>query len=231
MKIVNRIVLIQVFAAMTLLIGRYLIVFQSPAGYATMASFTVVGSHALLFLGWNLFLATVPYALSLLLALARHRLTGALVLTAWLLFLPNAPYLITDLIHLKPRPPVPLWADGMVFFFFAWTGLLLGLISLLHVQRYLEQWYTARQSHCWISGFLLLSSFGLFLGRVGRWNSWEVFTHPSALLQYSLSLLASPTIALMVFIGFFSLLQGLGYALLYHLASFNSDSSFKTHPL
>lgn len=231
MKTVNRIILTQVFAAMTLLIGRYLIAFKSPSGYATLTSFPASGSQALLFLGWNLFLASVPYALSLLLPLIRHRLAGVLVLIAWLLFLPNAPYLITDLIHLKPRPPVPFWADGMVFFFFAWTGLLLGLVSLPHIQRYLEQWYTTRQSHWWIGGFMLMSSFGLFLGRVGRWNSGEAVTHPSALLQYSFSLLASPTTTLMVFIGFFSLLQGLGYALLYHLISFNSDSSFKTSSL
>jgi|AntRauTorckE5430_2_1112549.scaffolds.fasta_scaffold06323_2 uncharacterized membrane protein len=72
--------------------------------------------------------------------------------------------------------------------------------------------------------FSLLSSFGLFLGRVNRWNSWDAFTHPLALFHHSLDLLLNPTTALIAFLGFFFLLQGLGYALLYHLSILNSTS-------
>src|SRR3989442_1573733 len=40
----------------------------------------------------------------------------------WLIFLPNAPYIVTDLIHLHPRPPVPIWIDMMTIVSFAGTG-------------------------------------------------------------------------------------------------------------
>jgi len=227
MKNTNRIVLIQTVAAMCLLAGRYLFVVQHHSGYAALTSFPGPGSKTLLFLGWNLFLAFVPYALTLLFPFLRYRLVGGVILATWLLFLPNAPYLITDLIHLRPRAPVPLLADVLVFFFFAWTGLLLGLISMLNVRRYLSQWYTNRQLHGWMALFVLLSSFGLFLGRVERWNSWEAFTHPILLLQQSLVLLSNPTVMLISFLVFFSLLQGLGYLLLQRLSSTHSTSTFQ----
>ncbi|MEQ8702515.1 MAG: DUF1361 domain-containing protein [Phaeodactylibacter sp.] len=225
MKNIPIIILVQILAATALLAWRYLLAYGEPNGYAAFTSFPAAGSQALLFLGWNLFLALVPYALSLLLPMAQHRLLGAAVLFIWLLFLPNAPYLITDLIHLRPRPPVPIWADILVFFFFAWTGLLLGLASLLNVQRYLLRWHTIKQTHFWIIGFAVLSSFGLYLGRVDRWNSWEAFLEPMHLLRHSLSLLSDPPIVLLAFLGFFTLLQGLGYAFFYHLSTSNPKTS------
>src|SRR5689334_3878878 len=74
------------------------------------------GSASFAFLGWNLFLAWVPFAV----ALALRRLDGAGRLTplrtgalgaVWLAFLPNAPYIVTDFLHLRVRPGVPLWFD------------------------------------------------------------------------------------------------------------------------
>src|SRR5688572_11276381 len=70
-----------------------------------------------LWLLWNLFLAWVPYGLSLVVCLLRAR--GAMrwwclvpLGLAWLLVFPNAPYLLTDFIHLKPRHGIPLWFDA-----------------------------------------------------------------------------------------------------------------------
>src|SRR5690348_16299804 len=62
------------------------------------------------FLGWNLFLAWLPFLFAgamYALYLRRGRsapgtLLGALGI-AWLLFLPNAPYLWTDLVHVVTR--------------------------------------------------------------------------------------------------------------------------------
>jgi hypothetical protein len=75
-----------------------------------------VESATFIFLVWNLFLAWVPYMWSLWAASIERRhprawwrllLPGAL----WLLFFPNAPYIVTDFVHLRERPPVPLWYD------------------------------------------------------------------------------------------------------------------------
>lgn len=63
------------------------------------------------FLVWNLFLAAIPFGAALLFERARGFFTRTITLLVWLLFLPNAPYIVTDFIHLRARPPVPLWFD------------------------------------------------------------------------------------------------------------------------
>jgi Protein of unknown function (DUF1361) len=67
-----------------------------------------VGKPAFVFLTWNLFLAWIPFVLSLCVA-AVHGRGGPRPLlwvlgAGWLLFLPNAPYILTDFIHLGLIP-------------------------------------------------------------------------------------------------------------------------------
>ncbi len=142
-----------------------------------------------LFLAWNLFLAWIPYLLARLLPLLSKFkfpfVNGAigLALVLWLLFFPNAPYIVTDLLHLKPRPLVPLWFDLMLLMSFAWTGLLLGIFSLLHLQKWVRQ--KTRKNYDTILAITLipLCAVGVYVGRFLRWNSWEVFTQPQTLLS------------------------------------------------
>jgi uncharacterized membrane protein len=90
------------------------------------------------FLAWNLFLAWIPLVAAVAVYDADRR--GARVRrliplgALWLLFLPNAPYLLTDLIHLGSRDDAPLWFDVVLFTGFAWTGTLLGFLSLYLMQ-------------------------------------------------------------------------------------------------
>ncbi len=217
MKIYAKIIQGQAILAVGLLLGRYLLAEGSFTHGPGMAALVNERSTAMAFLAWNLFLAWVPFGLAGLLAATRHRLLGGLVLGLWLLFLPNAPYLITDFIHLRPRPPVPLWADTLLFFLFAWTGLMLGLLSLLRVHLYLRQFYQARRAHGIIAGFILASSFGLYLGRVERWNSWDALLSPLAVLENAATLALSPPPTLLITFLFFTALQASGYYLLYAL--------------
>src|SRR5215467_2885756 len=90
---------------------------------------------------WNLFLAWIPALSALLIYNLRRKKTRWrwLIITAcgvcWLIFFPNAPYLLTDLIHLQPRPDAPFWFDLIVLVAFAWTGLGLGVVSLVLMQE------------------------------------------------------------------------------------------------
>ena len=136
---------------------------------------------------WNLFLAWIPFGLAIL-VYDRHRggarASSLLPLGAlWLLFLPNAPYIVTDFKHLEPIAPVPMWFDVVVIAAPAWTGMLLGFLSLYLVQAVVRQ--VAGRGVGWIVaiGALGLSSFGVYLGRVLRWNSWDVLTDPSLLAE------------------------------------------------
>ena len=63
----------------------------------------------------------------------------------------------------------------------AWTGLLLGLTSLFLVHVVVRRRLGARNAWALIVGVLALSSFGIYLGRVLRWNSWDVVANPGPL--------------------------------------------------
>jgi uncharacterized membrane protein len=137
---------------------------------------------------WNLFLAWIPLLLALLIhALSAHskRLFGELTACgiAWLLFFPNAPYLVTDLVHWNSHAPIPKWFDLLMIMSFAWTGLLLGYLSLYLMQELVRRWKGRAWSWSFVVFVLAMSSFGIYLGRFRRLNSWDVVSHPMDLLS------------------------------------------------
>ncbi|MCC7361844.1 MAG: DUF1361 domain-containing protein [Anaerolineales bacterium] len=138
---------------------------------------------------WNLFLAWLPMLCALTaynLAKARSRLSWLMMAGCafvWLLFFPNAPYLLTDILHLAPRPDIPLWYDLILVIAFAMSGTLLGLVSLYLMQLLVHRAAGPLLGWLFALGVLALSGFGIWLGRFQRWNSWDLFTNPVALLS------------------------------------------------
>ena len=138
------------------------------------------------FLIWNLILAWIPLLLGLL-VYNRYRRGTSLVtlapaLALWLLFLPNAPYIVTDFVHLSADSPAPLWLDGVELSVFAWTGMLLGFVSLYLVHAVARHRFGSVAGWAGVLSVLSLVSVGVYLGRVKRWNSWDLLTEPSARL-------------------------------------------------
>ena len=156
------------------------------------------GTYHYFFLNWNLLLAWAPLVLaSLLRRLDRRRgrrrlLLMTLVFIGWLLFLPNSPYIVSDLMHLNPRDGVPIWYDAIMFFSFAWNGLILGFVSLWIVQQLATRWLG--QLAGWVLVLLTLTAtgFGIYLGRFGRWNSWDVLIDPLGLIKQVLVYALNP---------------------------------------
>ncbi len=149
-----------------------------------------IGEFWFLSFGWNLFLAWVPLFIVLYLQKLHHqqkldKLTLFIGLCFWLLFLPNSPYLITDLLHLKHRdsPIIPVWFDTLFFFTFALAGLQAGLFSLYSIQNLLSQYFKPRLVWGFVLLVLVLTSFGIYLGRELRWNSWDIIAQPFDLMQ------------------------------------------------
>ncbi|MFP2926841.1 DUF1361 domain-containing protein [Pyxidicoccus sp. 3LG] len=150
------------------------------------------------FLTWNLFLASVPYALSLVARLLMARGLGrAWLLTplalGWLALFPNAPYLLTDFIHLRQRPVVPLWFDAALLALFAATGWLMGLLSLEVWKQWLEERWGRARAWAFVAATSVLCGYGIYLGRVERWNSWDVLAEPGQLLSTMGAHLTQPT--------------------------------------
>jgi uncharacterized membrane protein len=165
----------------------------------TLLVLRVVYADALLwlFLAWNLVLAWIPILVALAAwATGRGRRHPGVVtvglLATWLLFLPNAPYILTDLIHLGSRPPVPVWFDALMLFSFAWNGLMLGFVSLWIVQNLVAGWYGTMVAWLVAAASLAAASFGIYLGRFQRWNSWDVLTQPHALAADILDRVLNP---------------------------------------
>ena len=158
----------------------------------------LAGDGLFVFMFWNLFLAWVPFALSVTmlhverLGKASRLLLPALVI-AWILFLPNAPYMLTDLIHLKARPPVPYWLDIAMLGMFGVTGMFLGVHSLGHVHAMVQERTGKITGWLFATVVTLLSGLGIYLGRFLRWNTWDLATHPVALQLDLANRLLHPT--------------------------------------
>ena len=139
------------------------------------------------FLPWNLLLAWVPVAAAVAVYDGHRRgasLTQLLPIAGiWLLFLPNAPYLLTDFVHLGSRDDAPVWFDIVLFGSFAWTGMLLGFLSIFLMQAVVRRSFGAMWGWVLVGGSLAASSFGIYLGRSLRWNSWDFLVRPGALLE------------------------------------------------
>jgi uncharacterized membrane protein len=145
---------------------------------------------------WNLFLAGIPYLVSLKMYCNRRtqsRRSFWLQLMLWLLFLPNAPYIVTDFLHLRQVWPVPLWYDLLILMSFAWNGLMLGFFSLMNIQECIAGRYGIRISWAFTIMATVMCSFGIFLGRYRRWNSWDIITDPLRLFSDIAEKLFNPT--------------------------------------
>ncbi|MBN2893197.1 MAG: DUF1361 domain-containing protein [Bacteroidales bacterium] len=148
--------------------------------------FVYTDTKVFLFLNWNLFLAFIPWALTSLVIIKpkfqKSRLTLIVLLGSWLLFFPNAPYILTDLFHLRLKSSMPIWFDLILILSFAWTGLLFGFLSLWDFEKLLRN-FMKRTYVIIISAVLLfIGSFGIYVGRFLRWNSWDILTEPFKLM-------------------------------------------------
>lgn len=137
------------------------------------------------FLNWNLFLAWIPFIISsfLLIFNIKSKIALAFAIVVWILFFPNSPYILTDLFHLKTRNSVPVWYDLIVILSYAWAGLICGFISLLDIEKMLSSYFKRSTISIIAVLFLFLSSFGVYLGRFLRWNSWDVLNNPFGLFN------------------------------------------------
>lgn len=164
-------------------------------------------------LAWNLFLAWLPYIFSMAAAglerIFPRRWWLLLPIAAlWLVFFPNAPYIVTDFYHLQVRYPVPLWFDILLIAVFAWTGSFLGIVSLRTMQDLVEKYLFRWVGWVFVAFSLGLAGFGVYLGRFGRFNSWDVFSNPKQVLQEILTSVLNPLGNLRLF-GFTIIFTGL----------------------
>lgn len=136
----------------------------------------------------NLALAWVPYLCSLWAVWVAerrpHSLRPALPVVLWFVFFPNAPYLVTDWLYLDSRPVhAHLWYSIGLLTAFSLCGLLLATASLYLVHTLVSARLGRGPGWALVGVSVGLSGLGVYLGRFVRLNSWEVVTHPSAVVR------------------------------------------------
>lgn len=146
----------------------------------------------------NIVLAALPLCFALGLCRSRKKPVRALLAALWLLFLPNAFYLLTDLVHM----PVLEWrgADGamryahdaagwvltLLFGVGAALGAFAGLMSMRICRKELLGGKSRQTVRLCGGAVMLLSGFGVYIGRFLRLNSWDV-VNPVRLMHTILS--------------------------------------------
>lgn len=153
------------------------------------------GDLTFIFLCWNLFLAFIPLLFSGWMERSMtngRKIIFLLAVVAWLLFIPNSFYIITDLFHLPGNDDAPLWYDLALLFSFAWTGLLLGILSVRQVERVFENYFNKKFDLLFILPVMLLNGLGVYVGRYLRFNSWDVITNPLQLAEDIIYLFIHP---------------------------------------
>ncbi|NEW06295.1 DUF1361 domain-containing protein [Paenibacillus sp. SYP-B3998] len=191
------------------------------------------------FLLWNLFLAWIPYVISL--AASRIHSQKATKLTSlfivllgglWILFLPNAPYIITDLIHLTVRKSIYIqngrlsfayWYDFFIMVLFSWIGIFLGCSSMYFFQRVCMVRFNRFLSWVMIAIASLLTGYGILLGREYRLNSWDALLN-NRLLQVIDKTMNKESLIFCLLVGLVMLMF---YTTLYLLANGSYNQSLK----
>jgi uncharacterized membrane protein len=152
------------------------------------------------YLVWNLLLAIMPYAVAALgMGFLSRRPRADIRLRAlvawataflWLAFYPNAPYIFTDFIHvvnktfLRARPAEWLgmnafiWYDLLMTAAFAFIGHFIGLVSMWIVREGYSDLWGEGAARALVAAAILLSGFGIYLGRFSRLNTWDIVSNP-----------------------------------------------------
>ena len=170
------------------------------------------GSLSYIFLAWNLFLAWIPYLLSVYAIKqkdsTRFSIKELTLCTMWLVFLPNAPYLLTDFVHLHVRTHLPFWFDLLLLLSFSLTGLLLFMFSFYSFGLKVLSVFRLKYQKLITYSLFGLCGYGLYLGRCLRYNSWDIISNPFGLIASMFRSLTDPqwfkeTIGMSILFGLF----------------------------
>ncbi|MEI9896910.1 MAG: DUF1361 domain-containing protein [Chthoniobacter sp.] len=162
----------------------------------------------------NLLLAWIPMLLALFiwrLSSGGNRVWFWVTLVLWILFYPNTFYITTDFVHLKYSGHAGdvRWFDLLMTMSFAAGGMFLGCLSLYLLHLFVRARFGWRLGWLFAGTALALGSFGIYLGRMLRWNSWDVVARPLKLAGDAINLVelhnAKEAIAFSVTFFFFSL--------------------------
>ena len=149
-------------------------------------------------LPWNILLAGLPLFFALCALWVSHgskcilRLLTLPFWILWLLFYPNSPYMLTNLIHFSHFElyshgqfigEPALWFRFLLLIAGVAIGCGLGLLSLIIVQRFVKERHGIVWSWLIVAGTSILSGIAIWIGRILRFNSWDILFRPLYLIH------------------------------------------------
>lgn len=184
-------------------------------------SYTNIGLH--LMLGWNVFLALIPFIAMFMIVthknMKKHWII--LLLFVWFFFYPNAMYLITDLIYINSSDFLGVGLDypfnyiylqdtlSYLLFFHIFIGVILGIILAVRSYEPVYYYILEKKNRLLANGSIIvlsgISSFAIYLGRFLRFNSWDIL-RPWRIISEFFSTLS---LFFIVFVLGFTMIQGL----------------------
>ena len=138
---------------------------------------------------WNYFLAVIPVYMALFsryYSKLEKRVPTVVFSLLWLLFFPNAFYMLTDFKYLS-KISFPLWDvyEKIGVNLTPWilllnlvvsitAGVIAGIISLEIIHKILKENFGNKISWVIVVFLMILTSFGVYIGRFARLNSWDI---------------------------------------------------------
>lgn len=175
---------------------------------------------------WNCLLAVIPlyFALSTQYFIKNCKKIKAVISSLiWLLFFPNSLYMLTDFKYISEYN-IAVWDNyqtlnnNLIHWIFLanlivsiFCGVLFGMISLYIMQRLFRERFSRIKTSLFVIGVMLLSSFGIYIGRFPRLNSWDVL-RPWYLIEKVFSSMTEFTI---FFVLYFTVLSLMLYIVFY----------------
>jgi uncharacterized membrane protein len=182
---------------------------------------------------WNLFLAWIPFILAYIAhAVSWRRIWLYLVIPfvafLWLIFFPNAPYMLTDLQDLaRTATDAPLWYDVIIVVWCSWTAMMLGVVSLYLMQDIVLRTFGRFVGWAFVFVISAMSSFGIYIGRFVRLNSWDILQDPAETAMEILGLVIDPSRRLAAFTLLYTFFFLFVYLLLYSFGHLLQEHAIK----
>ena len=149
------------------------------------------------YLLWNLFLAGIPYLVTIYLGTTiknkkkKWKYIQGLLIFLWLIFFPNTIYLVTDFIHLYEQTYLPVWFDIAQIFSLTFIAFLLGFLSMFKIEKFLAKKCNPTHSLIFVISAIVLANIGVYMGRNLRWNSWDLLIQPWQVIAHTFNILSN----------------------------------------
>jgi uncharacterized membrane protein len=121
----------------------------------------------------------------------------------------------------------PLWYDVIIVVWCSWTAMLLGIVSLYLMQDIVLRAFGRFTGWVFVFAISALSSFGIYIGRFVRLNSWDILQNPAETAMEILGLVIDPSRRLAAFTLLYAIFFLFVYLLLYSFSHMLREQTLK----